>query len=529
MIMDMENSVVLRKLHSFSTFPIDSPAGANVSVSDLLNNQSEHAQREKQRAAFKVLIEEEASEVIKYNALRAVLEQSLTPPITVDKVTIIALVREALNLVKILTKKYDLYINEQAGFLNKRILQQHQHLYEEWLKPPSPENKRVDTLQKITPTWFDASLAWFYAEFTTERMNPRRLYVLRERRLLVLLVPIIKDFGNYCSWVTWADAYVAPFLLYINVVFFLPRLIFNLNTLYSNVFDENKMKTEAINLSRFTRFMAQWKRLWPQLMNDIGWTINGIMMCFVFFGSWQPLAIYLSVAMQFYDALMVSIRMYIDFNRLNKLLAQYNSLAFEPNFILDEKYKKLHYAYCMQLEKGIQREKTLLYLAFANAAVLFLATCLSLPFMVAFSPLFPIIGAAVAILMTVINFQGRSYLNTPESSALEELLKGGQPACSESSPRLSSTDLLQPETVLTLNHEPRQPVQEPSSSLFQVGQSSNNPTRFFSSKALERSQSSIEFKPLQGSPSPTGIVLLSLSPDALDADRLGMGLRRHSL
>ena len=351
-------------------------------------------------------------------------------------------------------------------------------------------------------------------------MNPRRLYALRERRLLVLLAPLIKDFANYSSWIIWADAYVAPFLMYLGAAFFLPRLIFNLCTLCDNVFDEDKMKPEAKKLGSSTRFMAQWMRLWPQLMNDLGWTISGILMCAVFIAAWQPLAIYLSVAMQFYDVIMATIRVCIDFNRLNQLAEQYENFPSDQTLSLDARYRDLHPLYCQHLKTSIQREKWLLYLALVNASVLFLAVCLSLPFMVAISPLLPIIGAVLAIIMTVINFEGRNYLNRPESKTLDHLLELGQPACPVTPSRASSAGAFnlvrQYDAPLEQDQVPQQNIQPLSIPILVRAQSSSNAPRFFATTTLAKSQSYQELKSLSGSSSPTGIAI-SHSMDDLDA------------
>lgn len=545
--MDMENSVVLRRLRSSNNIHF-----ANLErSSDTLDTFFSLDQTQKnQHAVFKLLIEEEASLVLEYNALRALLRDALTPPIKVDKKTLLNLVKEALDLAQVLTKKYALYINEHPGFLSKRSLEKHQDSYIKWIKSTEPvcfaqrdnaweewlsslcaqidpsmpkearseltqhalneyrfqyeNNKLIQTedplpLNKTTRTWWE----WLNFELSTDRMNPRRLYLMRERRFLVLLIPIIKSFENCSSWIIWADGFLAPFLAYLNMVFFLPRLIFNLCTLFDNVFDEKKMKSEAKHLDTLTRFMAQWNRLWPQIMNDFVWAISGVLMCFVFIGTLQPLGIYLSVAMQFYDVVLVSIRLGMDFNRFNQLTAQYKKVTDDPDLPLDARYKDLHPLYCMHLESGMRRERSLLYLAWINAAVLFVAMSLALPFSVAISPLLPLVGAVIALIMTVVNFQGRNYLNTPESKTLENLLDLGYPKCPVSRLRSNSLSIFNP-IGSAVNLTEQQTMSGLSMPTMMRAQSMGNPPQFFSSM-IAKSQSGTDLKALSSSPSPTGI------------------------
>lgn len=409
-----DSNAFLKQLRRFPALPSEDMAKECVSFFEQLDRQSDDIQS----ASFKLLIEEESSLVLEYNAVRALLARILLRPNLVDDVTLRYLVNIAKDHALILTKKYEFYINEHPGFLGKKALKKQLNSYSAWLTLSA-----LVVMQEPKKSWLDNFVEQLRAEFTTDRMNPRRLYFLRERRLLLLLVPIIKDFAHYSSWILWADAYVAPFLVYLNLLFFVPRLVFNLYTLCDNVFNESNMTPESKRLGVQARFMAQWSRLWPQLMNDLGWATSGVLMCFVFVGSWLPFGIYFSVAMQCYDVVMATIRLCMDLNRLNHLTAQYQSLVSDEN----KQHSALPALYFLHLNEAIRREKKLLYLAFSNAVVLFIAVCLTIPIMAAISPWLPVVGAIVAILMTIVNFQLRSYfndyLNPPDSPSLESLLE----------------------------------------------------------------------------------------------------------
>ncbi len=465
--MDNTSVALLRRLRSLDALPSD--ADNAVDIKRKSPSFFEHIERQtevEQSASYKLLIEEEPSIILEYNSLRALLKNVLSTPGIVDDATKLYLVHRVSDLARILTKKYDVYINEHPSFLTKRALHSHQESYERWLSLSSAPQKEV-----TKKSWLDSFLYLLMAEFTTDRMNPRRLYFLRERRLLLLLVPIIKDLGHYSSWILWADAYVAPFLTYLNLLFFLPRLVFNVYTLCDNTFNQSKLSPQSSNLGPLTRFMAQWNRLWPQLMNDIGWAISGALMCFVFVGCWASFGIYMSVGMQFYDVIMASVRVGIDLTRLNNLAENNRSSSLNADGRSEED-KHLLSLYLLHLEAAISREKSLLYLALANAAVLFIAVCLTLPVMAAISPWLPVVGAIIAIIMTVINFQGRSYLNTsdtPKSQTLEDLLEKDQKR------RMS------------------------------LKESQFSSSQFFLNKTLANSHYGRELKLASASPSPTGV------------------------
>ncbi len=344
------------------------------------------------RAVFTLLVQEDASLVLEYDTLRALLKKVLdTSPATVedkkarvDQAT--QLVYELLALADLQDYKYHHYINEHPD-LTKRTLRKHLALYRACLNPATyvaAETARVHGLSTLST-------------------NPIRLYLVRGRRFLLSLTPILNDRYNYSSWFIWADAYVAPCLAALGFLFFIPRLIYNLERLcgtpiYDRFFNCNKLQPESTALVPFVRFKTQWHRLWPNLVNDVAWVASGFLLYYVLIGTLQPLAIYLSVAIQFYDVIMVSIRAYYELSRLNTLLQ-------------DHKILGLNYQYVACLEKNIQCERSMLALGFANAFVLFCAIGLALPVVAALHPLLPLIGACIAICMTVMFFEGSAFFN----------------------------------------------------------------------------------------------------------------------
>lgn len=368
---------------------------------------------EQKHAVFKLLIKEESSLMVEYNTIRVLLLKTLST-VPVDEAKAVDLVLEALYLAERLTETYNLYINDYGAF-TKSALNDHQKLYKKWL---NPEIEYVAKEKQIA-TWE----RWFMAQSTMAKFVPRRLYFIRGRRLVLALVPLLKDFFNYASWVIWADIFVAPFLARLGTFFFLPRLAYDSFELFVYVLDYDKKMIGEQKLDPFTRFNAQWARLWPNITNDIAWTMSGMLLFFVFVGSLQPFAIYLSAAVQFGDVILASIRAYYDLSRFNGLIQEYRAV------FPDECGEDIG-EYLQILEKSIERERALRTLAIVNASVLFFSICLAIPVAVAIHPLLPVLGAVIAVLMTIINFEGRHCTciipASPSTDGLEKMLLSGR-------------------------------------------------------------------------------------------------------
>jgi len=122
----------------------------------------------------------------------------------------------------------------------------------------------------------------------------------------------------------------------------------------------------------------------------------------------------LTVAMQAYDALTVSIRAWCDINRLDGLIRQYNDIKQCDPYIEE-------YLGC--LKERIKYEKRGLAISLANFAVLLIAACLATPAAGVIFPLLPLIGAGMAVMITVINFEVRRWVTPVETDELKNLLK----------------------------------------------------------------------------------------------------------
>ncbi len=233
-------------------------------------------------------------------------------------------------------------------------------------------------------------------ELIQRRLNPLRLFILRLRRLLLLSAVVLESFPSFGISLKWVEQYTAPTFAYLAWLFFLPRLIINLSLMTKHLIgttDEEK------SLDFETRLYSQLSRRWPELLNDIAWFINGILVCFVLTGPMLPKAIYMALIMQWYDFGVAILRAWIEVSSLRALKMQYCEMQRKyekdsPEYIEIE-------SYLLSLGKRIAIEYEAIRVNLLNFFTLLIAVCLTLA---TFNPFIPIIGAAMAIAITVVNF-----------------------------------------------------------------------------------------------------------------------------
>lgn len=230
-------------------------------------------------------------------------------------------------------------------------------------------------------------------------LNWARLYSIRVRRLLITSSLLTQELSPYRQWVGLMDEWVRPALAYFNWIFFTPRLLVNLTMMAKHTIPGWWMSKEEYDLGWQTRFMLQWKRRWFLLGNDSAWLTAGLLNCFVLIGTLAPFSIYLAVALQVFDIAMAATQAYVEISRLRKLQAYYAQMLNREGISAEEQDEIRNYQ--VHLEKRINHERTRLYLSVTNTVVLLVAISLALP-VFAFNPLIPVIGAALAVLTTIV-------------------------------------------------------------------------------------------------------------------------------
>lgn len=236
--------------------------------------------------------------------------------------------------------------------------------------------------------------------------NHWRLGGTRVRRLGTFLVPYLKN-DMYTSIVNTFDPFVRRGLAYTNWIFFIPRLALNFSLLFHHLFNENELNPLEAKLDRWTRFRAHWTRFWFEVINDLYWFLNGIIICFILNGGVLSVpGLYLSMTVQCLDLFASMTRACVELYRLYKMRCDLQEL--QPGLALDG-----------DLLRRLKFEAFALGYMVFHFALLVLCLALTLPSMAAVSTMLPVVGGTVAVMMTVVTFYMQNYLNGTRRSLYE--------------------------------------------------------------------------------------------------------------
>ena len=242
----------------------------------------------------------------------------------------------------------------------------------------------------------------------TATINLPRNFITRLRRLMVSISPLTHELGSYRQYVGAIDEVSRPLFAYASWSFFAPRAVTNLILTGKHLIPGPWMSHEEDSLDLKTRFRAQMERRWFELGNDIAWMVLGVLNCFVLTGALAPIGFYGSALLLAYDVVLASLRVYIEVGRLYALEEQYQKMLDDPK--LSDKEKDQARGYLDHLQKLINYEKNRLYIQVINTVVLLLAFTLAFP-VFAFNPIIPLVGAIVAVLMTIACYQAGKWVD----------------------------------------------------------------------------------------------------------------------
>jgi hypothetical protein len=378
---------------------------------------------EKQHLLFAYWADQDARLAVEYVALRMMLQKTLltlkgsqdeaTKAKSVAKAQ--ALLKELFEFACLLDYYYSSYVNSPAN-LSHRDLNRHEEQYCSRLSQDNQRTKPTDVKADVSPLEV--------VNEATDRLNPYRLFGLRDWRFHRLLIPIVNN-AQYTHCILECNLAVSGVLSYLGIIYFVPRLMSDLFRFSVHVFGlpGRQMSAGERSLGWQRRLSIQWARLWPSIMNDVAWISNGVLLFFLFTGSLLPMAIFLAVSVQFYDLFFGSLQAYVGITQLNALEDEYKKTLSAMSD--DDPDKALMEEYLVSLQQRITLQRYQLYRLPLNFAALFLGMCLALPFFVACSPWLPAMGAALAVVITVLNFGSLSYIRglmMKETSEINSLL-----------------------------------------------------------------------------------------------------------
>ncbi|MCA0402700.1 MAG: hypothetical protein LCH30_02785 [Proteobacteria bacterium] len=243
--------------------------------------------------------------------------------------------------------------------------------------------------------------------------NWHRVFSVRTRRMFVVLVPFFeKQF--YGRAVKFIENFSGPLFNWLSWLFFVPRLANNFFMLLKHliIFDE---KSKEYSLDWQVRFLEQLKRRWHEIANDLVWLIAGVLGCFVLTGALAPVSMYITIVLFFYDILVAGLRAYIDLSRLEGLAAEYKTLLADPDLVNRTEIEQFNEI----LQKRMDHDQKRLMLSVINTAALFIGMLFSIPALVAVSPVFPVVGSILILLITFAVFYANRKI---EKSAVPEAI-----------------------------------------------------------------------------------------------------------
>jgi len=244
--------------------------------------------------------------------------------------------------------------------------------------------------------------------------NGGRLTLLRAKRVLNSLVPLLKDVPNYIKFMGYLDAFANPVFAWFSWLFFVPRLVTNLFLFAKHVIPGSWMSENEKDLGWKLRFRAQLERRWFEICNDFVWMTSGLLGCFVLLGPLAPINTMITVSLYVYDVVLASIRAIIELSRLSKLQTEYQERADslkDKEGESSEAWKDIqNFQKCLHERMVFEIKR--MSLAICNTSLLAIGIFLTIPAALAVSPILPVIGACILLGTTVLNEILRRWLES---------------------------------------------------------------------------------------------------------------------
>lgn len=262
-----------------------------------------------------------------------------------------------------------------------------------------------DALERKQP---DPSITKWFRQLTASSNWPR-LQIVRVKRVLDALVPILKNLPNFVSTIQFIDMVANPIFAYLAWAFYLPRLSLNIFIFLKNVLPHPWMCSRRQQLGFYLRFKSEFLDKWFELGNDSVWFAVGLINCFVLVGSLSPWAIYLTVSLYAFDVILAAIRAYVELNALynlkNQLIELSNDLPHSQK--LDD--------YLNELDQNIHYESQRLGLSLVSTLGLFAGMLFAFPAF-AGNPVIPLIGAVFIVVWCVSTLVAGKYIDSNKST-----------------------------------------------------------------------------------------------------------------
>ncbi|VEG91750.1 hypothetical protein [Legionella spiritensis] len=241
---------------------------------------------------------------------------------------------------------------------------------------------------------------------TTAKANWPRLFIVRSKRLMEALTPILKSVEGYAVFIRQMSDIITPALSYVAWLFYLPRLVDNTGLLIKHLAPLCWMHKKEQELGCPTRLYLYIQRHWFDVGNDSAWVAGGLLTCFVLTGTLAPAGMYLNIGLFAFDIALAGLRAYIELRRLYQLRREYADLEEESGATEDGCAIQ---GYLNHLQARIYYEQRRLTLSVVVTSALFVGMVLTVPSL-AFNPIVPLIAASILVTVTLAAYLAFKYL-----------------------------------------------------------------------------------------------------------------------
>ena len=283
--------------------------------------------------------------------------------------------RAALLLAELLEYLYSHYLDIKREAVK---LRREQTIYCQLLQKNPP--KAI----KLKPDTFSQAI-----RNTTGMLNSPRLSLIRSKRVIDMTLPLLMELKALSRSILLFDRVTNPLVAGLACVFFLPQLLTNLFILAKHVIPGSWMDKKERELGIYVRLIAQLKRRWVEIFNDIPWIFAGVVNLCVALGRISP---YFNLFFFVYDIGTAAVRFGLEMSRLNRLEKRFQAVDS-----LDSRDKTSFQAYFAQHKRF---EAMRLGITLTNTIILAFAMVMALP-VFAISPWVPLAAAIILLSSTV--------------------------------------------------------------------------------------------------------------------------------
>lgn len=270
--------------------------------------------------------------------------------------------------------------------------------------------------------------------------NFPRTLLARVIRLLNMIATALKNSNDFKIIAGLVNTLFSHFINFLSFTFFLPRLVINLFCLAKHTIPRHWINGKEKDIMFSSRFLAQLKRRWFEIGNDIVWISLGILNCFILVGTLAPILPYVTLAAFIYDVFATSIRLYTEIKNLKQFQAKLDTSELHPKDAI--KYRE-HTMF------NIELEKERLLLAVLSTTALAIAMIICLPPLV-ISSVIPIIAASLLVAITVLTYIANQAI---------ERKRPNKDITSLSAPHSAFFKLVSQQSRSSVNHNNPSPVQ----------------------------------------------------------------------